>query len=81
MLQNLVTWVFKTMQRAGIAEKAMILLSSMDFVDKENEIPCIMYAYLIVQDIETRKEEKFAGKLFGKRDVDVIKDQKRKSAS
>ena len=65
---------------AGIAETAMILLLTVDFVDQENEITCIMYAYLTV-DVDTRKEEKFVRKLFGKRDVDVIKDQKRKSAS
>ena len=65
---------------AGIAENAMILLSAMDFVDEKSKITCIMYAYLIVH-VDTRKEEKFARKLFGKRDVDVIKDQKRKSVS
>ena len=69
------------MQRAGIAEDPMILLLIVDFVDNESKITCIMYAYPIVEVEETRKEEKFAGKLFGKRDVDVIKDQKRKSAS
>ena len=66
---------------AGIAETAMILLLVMDFVNEKIGITCIMYAYRIVEVEETRKEEKFAGKLFGKRDVDVIKDQKRKSAS
>ena len=66
---------------AGIAENAMILLLAMDFVNEKRKITCIMYAYLIVVEVETRKEEKFAGKLFGKGDVDVIKDQKRKSAS
>ena len=75
------TWVFRATQMAGIAETAMILLLTVDFVDQENEITCIMYAYLIVVEVQTPKEEKFAGKLFGKGDVDVIKDQKRKSAS
>ena len=66
---------------AGIAENAMILLLAMDFVNEIREITCIMYAYLIVEVEETHKEEKFAGELFGKKDVDVIKDQKRKLAS
>ena len=63
---------------AGIADKTMILLLVMDFVNEKSKITCIMYAYPIVVVEETRKEEKFAGKLFMKRDVDVTKDQKRK---
>ena len=63
---------------AGIADKTMILLLVMDFVNETHKITCIMYAYPIVVAEETRKEEKFAGKQFMKRDVDVTKDQKRK---